>query len=452
MLAELAAAVRSGRLDPIDLVEESLARIEASARTLNAVPLLRAEAARAEARASRRTGALAGIPLLVKDLNGCAGMVTTHGSELYVDAAPDTADDTTVGRLRAAGAIVVGRTNSPAFGHTAFTTNRVYGTTTNPWNTGRSPGGSSGGSGAALAAGLAPLATTSDGGGSVRIPASCCGLVGYKPTMGAVGRGTIPPWIGFSTQGATGHSVADVVLEASVILGPAAGDFLSFPRSGLALAPQRPARVAACRSFRADLDPVIEAAFDDALDVLARAGLPVSRVEAPSDPSVAMDWVVISAAELAHSLTPYRDRWESFEPSLAGNLFFGAAVTLEQYLTAQRARGPLTARIDGVVGTDGVLVVPTANATSWTPEGPLPTRAGTVDDDPLVAFNTMDLNMSGHPVVNVPLGHDDTGVPFGLQIIGPRGGDGLALGLAVVLERERPWAAVAPGYTPFPTP
>jgi amidase len=166
VLRELAAAVRDGRVDPLDLVDESLRRIEAANPTLNAVTALRADEARAEAKASPRLGALAGLPLLVKDMARCAGMRTTFGSPLYADAEPDTVDDVVVARLRAAGAIVLGRSNTPAFGHTGVTTNLLYGATRNPWNPERSPGGSSGGSGAALAAALVPLATASDGGGS----------------------------------------------------------------------------------------------------------------------------------------------------------------------------------------------------------------------------------------------------------------------------------------------
>ncbi len=206
MLAELADAVRKGKVDPVDLVDESLRRIEASHDTLNAVTALRAHEARAEAAASPRTGPLAGLPLLVKDMARCAGMTTTFGSPLYAGAEPDTYDDVVVARLRAAGAIVVGRSNTPAFGHTAVTTNQLYGPTRNPWNPERSPGGSSGGSAAALIAGLVPLATSSDGGGSVRIPASCCGLVGLKPTMGAIGRNVLPRWMSLSTQGTTGRT------------------------------------------------------------------------------------------------------------------------------------------------------------------------------------------------------------------------------------------------------
>ncbi len=339
MRAALAAAVREGRVDPVALVEESLRRIETHNGRLNAVTALRSEEALAEAAASPRTGALAGLPLLVKDLARCRGMVTTFGSTLFADAPPDDIDDVVVARLKAAGAIVVGRTNSPAFGHTAVTTNRLFGPTRNPWNPDRSPGGSSGGSAAALAAGLVPLATTSDGGGSVRIPASCCGLVGYKPTMGGIGRNVLPRWLGFSTQGATGSTVADVVLEASVTLGPASGDYLSVPRRAIALEPARPRAVLATPSFRSGVDPAIEAAFEEVIPVLEGAGFPVRRVDPPVDRRIAAAWAKVSAAELAESLEAFRDRWHALEPSLQDQLRYGAGVTAS---TTSRPSGHVT--------------------------------------------------------------------------------------------------------------
>jgi Asp-tRNA(Asn)/Glu-tRNA(Gln) amidotransferase A subunit family amidase len=379
-------------------------------------------------------------------------MRTTFGSPLYADADPDTVDDVVVARLRAAGAIVVGRSNTPAFGHTAVTTNLVYGATRNPWNPERSPGGSSGGSGAALAAALVPLATASDGGGSVRIPASCCGLVGYKPTMGAIGRNVVPRWMSLSTQGTAGQTVDDVLLEASVTHGPAAGDLLSMPAGAISLEPRRPARVLACRSFRADVDAVIEEAFADALEALAREGLTPERVPPPFDDSTAVDWFTVASADLAQSMMEHLEHWDSFEPSLSGQLTYGTAVSTFDYIAAQRRRYERAARLDELLGPDGVLVVPTVNASSWPAEGPMPTSAGKVENDFTVAVNTPDLNFTGHPAVSVPLGHDAHGVPFGLQIVAPRFGDALALGLAQVLERIRPWPTVAPGYAPFPVP
>jgi len=448
--AELAAAVREGRVDPVTLVEESLRRIDAHNPLLNAVISLRPEEALAEAAASPRQGSLAGLPLVVKDLARCEGTVTTMGSPLFANSPPDDFDDVVVARLKGAGAIVVGRSNSPAFGHAAYTTNLLYGATRNPWNPDRSPGGSSGGSAAALAAGLVPLATTSDGGGSVRIPASCCGLVGYKPTMGAIGRNVLPRWIHFSTQGAAGASVADVVLEASVILGAATGDYLSLPRAAINSAPARPGAVLATRSFRGDVDPVIEAAFEEVLAALASDGLPVTRVPPPSDRTVAVAWATMASAELAQSLEGFRDRWDELEPSLRDQVRIGAEISAAGYIDAQRLRHQVTARFDDLLGSDSVLVVPTVNVTSWPPEGPLPDKVGSVHDDPSVAINTLDLNFTGHPAVNVPLGRDAAGVPFGLQIVAPRFADGLALGLAEVVERLRPWPLVADGYSAFP--
>jgi len=449
MLERLAAAVRDGSVSPTDLVQESLRRIEASHDDLNAVVTLHGEEALAEAAAHPRTGALAGLPLLVKDMARCRGSRTTFGSRLFQDAPVDTVDDTVVARLRAAGAIVVGRTNSPAFGHAPSTVNLLFGATRNPWNRERSPGGSSGGSAAALIAGLTPLATTSDGGGSVRIPAAVCGLVGYKPTMGAIGRNVLPRWIEFSTQGTTGHSVADVVYEAGITHGAAAGDWVSLPKGTVDVTPTAPARVLACRTFRADVDPAIEAAYERTLAALEADGVVVERVAAPSNPDAVVDWFMMSTAELAQSLLEYRDRWDELDDSLREQVVFGASVSVDTYLSAQRRRHEVGARIDALIGDDAVLVLPTLNVQSWPPEGPPSSDAGAVVGDPTIATNTPELNATGHPAVSVPIGHDDAGVPIGLQVVAPRCRDGLALGLAATLERLQPWALAAPGYTTF---
>ncbi|HKY16536.1 MAG TPA: amidase [Microthrixaceae bacterium] len=449
-LAHLAGRVRDGAVSPTELVQESLRRIEASHADLNAVVSVDADRALDEAAGHPRTGALAGLPLLVKDMARCRGSRTTFGSPLFVDAPPDEIDDIVVARLRAAGAIVVGRTNTPAFGHAPFTTNVVFGPTRNPWNLERSPGGSSGGSTAALIAGLAPLATASDGGGSVRIPSSCCGLVGYKPTMGAIGRNVLPRWLEFSTQGVAGRTVADVVHEANVTLGAAPGDWVSVPAGTVDPEPTMPRMVFTCRSFRADVDPVVEAAVVAAVQSLAADGVEVVEVDPPSDPGSVFDWFVMSSAELAQSLGDVRDQWEAFEPSLAAMLTFGEQVSAADYIAAQRRRHEIGARIDAVVGSDAVLVLPTLNVRSWAPEGPVPSDAGSVVDDPTIATNTPELNATGHPAVSVPVGFDEAGVPIGMQVVAPRFRDGLALGVAARLEQIRPWPTVAGGYEPFP--
>ncbi len=450
MLHELAGAVRSGTVSPVELVEESLRRIADANGALNAVVMVRAEEALEEARRHDRVGPLAGLPLLVKDMVACAGVRTTFGSALFADAEPDAVDDVSVGRLRAAGAIVVGRTNTPAFGHAPFTANSLFGATNNPWNLARSPGGSSGGSAAALAAGLAPLATTSDGGGSVRIPAALCGLVGYKPTTGAIGRNRLPRWMEFSTQGVSAHRVADVVTLARIMFGPAVGDWLSVPATTTQVEPTRPSKILVCRTFRADVDAVIESACAAAVEALAADGAAVELVDAaPSDPGVAIDWFNIATAELAQSLVGVRDQWDTFDRSLRDQLLYGEAVNIGQYLEAQRRRHEVGARFDDLLGSDAVIVVPTLNAVAWAPAGPAPDFAGSITGDPSIATNTPEINFTGHPAVSVPVGHDDAGVPIGLQVIAPRYADGLALGVAAWLERLQPWAISAHGYSPF---
>lgn len=447
MLAELASQVRSGAVDPVDLVNETLKRIEAS-KELNAVVAVYAEEALQIAKNHPRTGAMAGLPLLVKDMARVKGHITAAGSTLYADGPVDEVDDTVVERLRAEGAIVVGRTNSPEFGATAYTSNLLHGTTRNPWNTSKSPGGSSGGSAAALAAGISPLATTSDGGGSVRGPASCSGLVGYKPSMGAIGRNVLPRWIEFSTQGATGSTVADVWYEAGVTLGAARGDFLSVPRAGVDLAPRTPTRVLAVRTFRTDVDPDIEANFETTLQAIAASGIEVVRIDSPSNNDTFWGWFSISTAELVQSLRHEEHRWDQLNDYVQSQLQFGQRITIDQYIAAQRLRHEVSSRFDDLLTANTVIVTPTCNARVWPAEGPLPTHAGNTEDI-VGAMNTVDSNFTGHPAVSAPMGLDDNGVPCGFQIIAPRFQDGLALGLAAHLENIQPWPLVAPGYTPF---
>ena len=450
MLAELSAAVRDGKIHPTELVTEALHRIEAQDRAIGSVVALRAEAALADAAASTCEGPLAGIPFLVKDLADCAGLPTTYGSRLFADAAPAVHDGVQAARLRAAGGIPIGKSNTPEFGWIGYTSNRLFGTTRNPWNVERSPGGSSGGSSAALAAGLVPIATASDGGGSVRIPASLTGLVGYKPTIGGIGRDGSPRWMDFSTSGVLGHTVADVVTEAEVYLGPSDGDVLAVAPGSIALAPTRPRRALLCRSLRGAVDPVIEADLLDAASTLEQGGIEIEEIDNPI-PGAVQPWFVLAAAELAQSLAAHRDRWDEVDPGLRAMLHFAESVSLDAYIGARRERYATCAAIDRLVGTDTVLLTPTHNAQSWLADGPWPMSVNGVDT-PGVAVNTNDFNVTGHPAVSVPIGRDDAGVPFGMQVVAPRWRDGLALGVGTVLETARPWPPIADGYSAFPVP
>ena len=227
MLAQLAQAVRERRVAAVELVNESIARIERLNPALNAVTAVWPEEALADARALDERGAegpLAGLPVLVKDNTDVVGKVTNFGSRTMLDRPAAERSEITVERMVAAGAIVLGRTNIPEFAFQGWTDNDVFGPTRNPWGLEWSPGGSSGGSGAALAAGLVPLATGTDGGGSIRTPAAFCGLAGLKPTAGLIGRRPIPSWLEVSTQGPLAPSIDDAKLLLHVMRGPAQGD------------------------------------------------------------------------------------------------------------------------------------------------------------------------------------------------------------------------------------
>ena len=273
--------------------------------------------------------------------------------------------------------------------------------------------------------------------------------MGYKPSMGAIGRNVLPRWIHFSTQGTSGTSVADVITEASVTHGPARGDFLSLPKGSIDLVPRMPRRVVACRTYRADVDTEIEEAYERTLDALAADGVTVVRADPPSSNAAVWAWFVISTAELTQSLLHVRDRWPEMSDYVQNQLAFGEKVTAEQYVEAQRARHEFGARFDDLLGDDGVIVVPTANARSWPAEGPMASSAGKVEHDTMIALNTTDANLTGHPAVSVPMGFDNHGVPVGFQVTAPRFGDCLALGIAERLERIQPWQRVAHGYSEF---
>lgn len=448
MLRDLVSKVHNGEVSPLELVDESLRRID-DASHLNAVTEIFADEARATARNHNRKGPLAGLPVLVKDMVRVQGHRTTFGSRLFEHADVDTEDDIALARLRHAGAIVIGRTNTPEFGAVGFTANDLYGVTRNPWGTLYSPAGSSGGSAAALAAGLAPLATTSDGGGSVRAPASFCGLVGHKPTFGAIGRNYLPRWIEFSTQGATASTVDDVVLQLEVMFGSARGDFLSLPTGSISLQPRLPRKILAVRTFRADVDTDVEENFYAALERLRNSGLVVEEIASPTDNESVTDWFTISSAELAQSLADIAHRASELTDYNRFNLSYGSSLSLEQYLRASRRRHELSGRFDDALGADCVIVVPTANCRSFLAEGPLPSDVGSVHKDRTVAFNCTDASFTGHPATSVPMGLDINGIPTGLQIIAPRFRDDLALGVAAHLEQIAPWSLTAPGYAPF---
>lgn len=451
-LRRLAGEVRDGRTTARELVDRSLDRI-AAAGDLNAVVALRAEAARAEADAvdaaaarGKDLGPLAGLPVLAKDNDDVRGMRTTHGSRWFVDAAPAEHDGLTIGRLRAAGAVVVGKTNVPEFCIEGYTDNEVFGPTRNPWDLERSPGGSSGGSAAALAAGLAAIATGTDGGGSVRIPAAFCGLLGYKPTNGVIGRRVAPDWIDFSTDGLMATSSDDLRLLLDVVAGPVDGDPTALPTPLPAAAPPERLVVAERTDDLGPLPAEVHEAFSASAERLADLlGVPVEHCAPGSffpGWSPDEDWFVLASAE--HASVFGRERIERdadlLHPSAREFLQEGLAVTADAYLAARRRRYDAVARLDRLLGGAAALVTPTVAEAGWAPDGG---RTGLLGAE---SYSTAIQNVTGLPAISLPGPPLADGMPFGLQVTMPRWADRALLEVAARWEAAFPWPRTAPGY------
>jgi amidase/aspartyl-tRNA(Asn)/glutamyl-tRNA(Gln) amidotransferase subunit A len=460
-LAELASAARDRRVSSRELVELALSRIERANGELNAVVGTRPEQALAEAasldeRVARGedAGALAGVPFLVKDIEDLTGMQTTFGSLLFADAPPASRDGLVPRRLRAVGAIAVGKTNAPEFATDGFTANLLFGITRNPWAPKWSPGGSSGGSGAAMAAGLVPIATATDGGGSIRIPAALCGLVGLKPTNGVIARDPIPSWLDFSTDGPLAASVEDLRLLLRLEAGPEPGDPTALPEWRLGPGGM-PSRIVATPRFTpwGPLPDAVADAFGSALAALERdLGLPIEPIEPerlfPSgNPDT--DWFVLCTAEhVAHLGRGFvESNIERMHPTTQDFMRQGLGCTMEEYLDARRRRFEYVRALDELVGSDVIVASPTVASEGWLADGRMP--GAEAPGVPADVYNTSVQNLTGHPAVSVPAGTCSNGVPFGLQLTGPRFRDDLVLALAEAWERAHPWPRVAEGYEPF---
>ncbi len=460
MLAALASAVRERRVSATELVQEALQRIERHNPALNAVVSLRAEEARDDAGAlderiarGEDPGPLAGVPFLVKDMEDVAGMRTTFGSLLFADAPPATRDGLIPRRLRAAGAIPIGKTNLPEFAFAGFTDNRLFGPTRNPWNVEWSAGGSSGGSAAALAAGMVPVATATDGGGSIRIPSALCGLVGLKPTNGVIGREPIPDWIDLSTFGPIASSVADVRLLLEVEAGPVPGDPTALPHP-LETRPDLPRRALAAHRF-VDYGPLPEGVRASFQSALARVELDLGLPVEPLGGGVlrsgdsGADWLTMCAAEHVHHLGAglVRANLERFSEPFRARMERGLAVGIDEYLAVRRRRFDYVRELDLLLGEDAVLLLPTLGYGGWRPDGVIPETGREARREGY--SNTRETNLTGHPSLSVPAGISPNGLPFGLQIVGPRFRDDLVLNVGAAWEAANPWPPVAPGFEPF---
>lgn len=443
--------LRARSISPIDLVRAYLDRIERFNPRLNAFITVTAEEALAQARQreeelsrNRWRGPLHGIPIALKDNIDTKGVRTTAGSKAFADRVP--ADDAeVVRRLLAAGAVLVGKLNlhECAFGPTAAISH--YGPVRNPWNLNRITGGSSGGAGAAVAARLCPAAVGTDTGGSIRIPAAYCGIVGLKPTYGLVSiRGVLPLARTLDHVGPMCRTVTDAALVLQAIAGYDAADPTSanMPVPDFARASQE--RVSALRvgvpqsPFLEDVDEEIHAAFAEAVKLVRSVVTAVDVVELPEAPSLPI--VPVEAYTFhAEYLNDKRTR-QLYHPEIQQRLLAGRDIPASAYVQARHHLALLRREIEHVFSTVDLLVTPT------TPNMPM-TIERALQPQPVPALelrNTWPFNVFGLPSISIPCGFSRAGLPIGLQISGRQGGETEVLALAHAYETATDWKSLEP--------
>lgn len=456
-----AQAVRAGDLSPVALAEAALARIEALDREINSFTTLLPEQALASASELERrvasggsVGPLAGVPVSIKDVIWVKDAPATNGSRALAAFVPSE-DAVIVARLREAGAVIVGKTNNPELCLEGITDNQVYGLTRNPWDLGRTPGGSSGGAGASLALGLTPLAIGSDGGGSIRIPSSFCGVVGHKPTYGLVpGTPGFRGWPTLSVKGPMARTVRDVALCLEAIAGFDPSDPASVERprvdytAAVEAADVSGLRIAfSCDLGHAPVEPGVARVFSSTIEALAAAGWALEEAHpGTGDPTTL--WATIAACEgYAAHRDLLADQSELLEPRTREILAAGRRRTLTEYLDAMHERLAFTARWLAFLEHYDLLLTPTMQLTAFPVDITCPERIGDYEVDPdredWCAF-CYPANLAGLPAASVPCGLDERGLPVGLQIIGRRFGDATVLAAAAAFEALRPWAHIWP--------
>jgi Asp-tRNA(Asn)/Glu-tRNA(Gln) amidotransferase A subunit family amidase len=473
--SDIAAAIRRRELSPLDVFEAVARRIEAINPVLNAYCTLDLDRARAAARAAQEAlaakadvGPLHGVPVAVKDDLAVAGLRCTAGSQLLAEHVPEE-DDLTVARLKQAGAVILGKTNLCEFGHKGVTDNLLFGTTCNPWDPTRTAGGSSGGSAAAVAAGLASFAVGTDIGGSIRVPAGCCGIVGLKPSLGRIPRVPVgnffnPAWV----PGPMTRTVADAALALGVLAGPDDRDPYSLP-------PLRPEEleptpdVAGLRiawsphPTGGPVEPVVLEAARGALARLEALGAGVETLDRVLPvPQRALNVLLSGDVLSVFAIVGIASRWRFallrllglFSPRYRLTPTFlpfarrAFRTSLRDYMRAQAEVTDFVEQSAGLFfrGSD-VLATPTLALPPFPhpPGGLGPERvAGQPVNPHLGWLCTWPFNLTAQPALSVPCGWTADGLPVGLQLVARRGEEGLLLRLAAALEKANPWSGRRP--------
>jgi aspartyl-tRNA(Asn)/glutamyl-tRNA(Gln) amidotransferase subunit A len=447
----LVDAFRTGERSPVEELEAVLGAIERSA--LSAVPFLDAERARATAAAADVSLPFGGLPIGVKELESVAGWPATEASLVFADRVAGHST-TMVDRLDAAGVVPVGQTAASEFGGLNVSVSRLHGVTHNPWQRGRTAGGSSGGSAAAVAGGLLPIATGGDGGGSIRIPAGFCGLVGMKGTAGRIPRGPrtqIAPLT--VVVGCLARSVRDVARWYDVCSGHDSRDPYSLPRidgweRDLGTRDLRGLRAVIAPDLgSAVVHPEVAARVWEAGEALARdAGLRIVDVPVRL-PGLGFEWAMSNLAQLRRDLG---ERWPDCKDQMTVEMAFGLDLAEQVFdlglaATCERQRTEANEAMAAVFDEADVIICATNPDVAFPAEVTLNTRVGEQGVGPENnGALTIPANTVGNPAVSIPAGTVD-GLPVGLQVIGRHHQDALLLDLARVVERERPWPLVAPG-------
>lgn len=446
---EQARLIRAGEVSSAELVELYLERIARLDPELNAYVTVRAEEALADARradASPSGGPFHGVPIAIKDLTPTAGTRTTFSSRAFAELVPDF-DTAVARRTREAGFVLLGKTNTPELGTTAFTESELNGATRNPWRPDRTPGGSSGGAAAALAAGLTPIAHGTDGGGSIRIPASCCGVFGLKPSRGRVSSAPFTALEGLATAGPLARTVLDAAALLDVMAGYEPGDPWWAPPPERPFADEVGLPPGRLRVAVADEPPVpapvaseCRAALADAASLLAELGHDVVEAVPPwREPDLMHAFLTVW--QIAPALHPIED------PSLLTPLNRGLLDSAEACSAAEYGRAVVALQAHArrvvafwsdwdVVLTPTLALPPVPIGWQEAVEGPLEQLSRTAEFTPFTAI----VNVTGQPAVSLPLYWSDDGLPIGVQAIGPPAGDALLLRLAAQIEEARPWA------------
>ncbi len=463
---EAARLIRSGERSAETLLGECLARIAKYNGDLNAFVHLDASAALRAARSVddvvRRgdvhtLGALAGVPFGVKDLEDCAGMPTTRGSRWFQDQPPVTRDDIHVARLRAAGAIPIGKTAAPEFGAWAYTASPALGVTRNPWNRACTPGGSSGGSAAAVTAGLTPFCTASDGGGSIRTPASSTGLVGLKCTYGRIPTYGVTHLAQNAVVGSLTTTVADTALLLDVMAGPDARDRTALPAPSVSFVDS--IERISCKGLRAvftaDLgfavvDPEVARLCERAAHAFVTAieGELIDQMFKLEDFTVT--YARMEGADMFVDMPT--DLWQqqlaALDPLVAPSWRSTQRVTLPKFAAVESQRRRIVERVALLLNGVDFLLTPMVAGPPFAAEGPMPTRIGDRDVHAgMMAVHGMLANLVNLPAISVPAGITVEGLPIGLQVIGPRYREDLLLAAATRYEASQPWPRLCPQFS-----